>query len=109
MVLSKYLSGQKKTASAMTAFAVRQIRTKQTLIGIRHYSGGKCNKKTAECQANLEMSGCHGGVAIHTHHSTKSIDKRASCKTVCHPRMLLSGIWFFKQLEPDSRSESLRE
>jgi len=91
MVLSKYLSGQKKTASAMTAFAVRQIRTKQTLVGIKHYSGGKCNKKTAECQANLEMSGCHvgdppvfwrvgdppgrGGVTIHTHHSTKSIDK----------------------------------
>lgn len=70
----------------MIAFAVRQIRTKQTLVDIKHYSGGKCNKKLhkklRKCQANLEMSGCHvgdppgrGGVTIHTHHSTKSIDK----------------------------------
>ncbi len=33
----------------------------------------------------------------------------ANCKTICHSRMFLSGIWFFRQLEPDSRSESLRE
>jgi len=31
------------------------------------------------------------------------------CKTICHARMPLSGIGFFKPLEPDSRSESLRE
>ncbi|MBW6486433.1 MAG: HD-GYP domain-containing protein [Syntrophobacterales bacterium] len=35
--------------------------------------------------------------------------KGANCKTICHSRMLLSGIRFFKQLEPDSRLKSLRE
>lgn len=29
----------------MIAFAVRQIRTRQTLGGIKHYSKRKCNKK----------------------------------------------------------------
>jgi hypothetical protein len=27
----------------------------------------------------------------------------------CHPRMILSGIWFPTQYKPDSRSGSLRE
>jgi hypothetical protein len=55
-------------------------------------------------------------IHFHKMRSMKSDEKGANGKTLCHSRMSLSGIRFFKQLAPDcehqaslSRLKSLRE
>jgi hypothetical protein len=66
----------------------------------------KGKRKTGFPKRGIEQS---KKLSTRLHEDPQFRNYGASCKTVCHPRMLLSGIWFFKQFKPDSRSESLRE